>query len=153
MARLLNEGLVLDNHLVFIETVDAAGDLFEVKLEGIIECVDLVFIQVDKRLVTSRNSSGQLQVRTVDYKYHAWLAEASGGTRNLIRYCTAHGMDGEDREGLHCHVFDLATGQERDVIGVELENLPTLGDFIPLAVDLGQAAKQSQPEAGVPGIE
>ena len=133
METLADQGLVTDNHLVFTHTVHD-GALVEVSLQGIIECAEDVFIKVDKALGVRKIRNGQVQVRGKDYAYHAWLNLTP--TRDLIRYCSAHGLD-----DFHCHLFDPATGEELGRPSIDLADLPTLGDFIPLAIELGRAGK------------
>lgn len=133
MEALEQAGLVLRNHLAFVHTEDD-GLLIEVGLSGIIECAQAVFIKVDKSLEVRKVQSGQLQVKGKDYAYHAYLREPQ---RDLMRYCSAHGLD-----DLHCHNFDLATGDETDQPRIRIAELPTLGEFIPRAVDLGRQARE-----------
>ena len=63
---------------------------------------------------------GVLQVRGLDYSYHAWLGATE---QDILRYDMAHG------EGLHCHVFDLATG-ESVLLPAPLDMLPSLDGFV-----------------------
>jgi hypothetical protein len=134
MTALEDQGLVLNNHLSITNTT-SNGALIAVTIEGIIECSGDVFVKVDKLLEARKLDGGQVQVKGKYYSYHAWLNLRPA--RDLVRYCTAHhGLD-----GLHQHVFDLETGQEIGKPLIQPVELPTLGDFIPYAVELGRTAK------------
>ena len=64
-------------------------------------------------------------MKGVDYSYHAWLISTG---RQILRYDMAH-----DWIGLHCHVFDLDTGDEQQM-EVGLDDLPTLDAFIRMVI-------------------
>ncbi len=133
MKALEDQGLVLANHLTITNTTNQ-GSLVAITFEGIIECADDVYVKVDKLLEARKQANGQVEVEGKYYSYHAGLRLRP--TKDLIRYCTAH----HGLEGLHRHLFDLQTGEET-VSPIELVELPTLGDFIPYAVELGRAAR------------
>jgi hypothetical protein len=107
-------------------------NLVTVNVLGTLVCAEDVLIKVDKRLAVRRNRRRQYEVKGSDYVYHARSRRRG---LNLIRYCSAHGMD-----DLHCHLFDLQTGNEISRPNIGLEHLPTLGDFIPQAIALGREA-------------
>lgn len=96
--------------------------LTSVRIVGRLRCRYDVSIQVDKTLAV-RYARDAPQVRGIDYNYHAWLASTE---QDILRYDMAHG------EGLHCHVYDFATG-ESALLPVPLDMLPTLGSFIRMA--------------------
>ncbi len=77
-------------------------------------------------------------VRGVDYNYHAWLNSTE---QDILRYDMAHG------EGMHCHVFDLATG-ESALLPVPLDMLPTLDGFVRMACRRAADAGQAQARGG-----
>lgn len=81
-----------------------------------------VVVRVDKTLAV-RYVRGVPQVRGIDYAYHAWLGSTE---QDILRYDMAHG------EGLHCHLFDLATG-EYALLPVPLDMLPSLDGFVRMA--------------------
>jgi hypothetical protein len=99
MNNLLDEGLVLKDHLIFDEIRDGRY-LIEVNIKGQIDCIDGLAIAVDKWLDVDE---GQ-RVKGYSYSYHAWLTATE---QPVIRYDSAHGLD-----DLHCHLFDLATREE-----------------------------------------
>ncbi len=76
---------------------------------------------------------GVPQVRGVEYTYHAWLGATE---QDILRYDMAHG------EGLHCHVFDLATG-ESALLPAPLDMLPSLDGFVRMACRLAADAERA----------
>jgi hypothetical protein len=135
IERLTAEGIILDSRLSFSETF-RDNQLVQVTLRGVIDCAEQVSIKVGK-VLDVKTSRGRPLVKGSDYSYHAWLR--MDPPRDLIRYCTAHGYD-----DLHYHRFDLGTGLQIDRPNVAIGDLPTLGDFIPQAVELGGRAKEYQ---------
>lgn len=133
MERLQQEGIVLRANVSFREVMERNA-LLKVNVQGVVVCAGDVLVKVDKWLAVRRNSRRQLEVKGTDYAYHAWLR----GRRDLLRYCSAHGLD-----DLHCHHFDLVTGEEVDQIRIELHQLPLLGDFISQAVEIGRQARRA----------
>ena len=75
MARLEDEGLIMEDRLA-IEEVTDNGELVSVFIRGRIKCCDDVVIQVDKELDV-RRSTGGYAVKGSEYAYHAWI-EATG---------------------------------------------------------------------------
>ena len=130
MARFQREGLVLQDRLAFVESYKGNA-LQAVNLRGRIVCCEDVIIKVDKWLDMRRAPHKPTEVKGSDYVYHAWLR---GRKQYLIRYCS-HTL-----EDLHCHHYDLETGEETERNPITLNELPTLGDFIPYAIELGRAA-------------
>jgi hypothetical protein len=131
VERLISNGSILRRGLSFVESY-ASDNLVAVNVVGTLVCAEDVLIKVDKWLAVRRNRRRRYEVKGSDYVYHA-----RSGRRgiNLIRYCSAHGMD-----DLHCHLFDLRTGNETGRPNIGLNDLPTLGDFIPQAIALGREA-------------
>jgi hypothetical protein len=134
MDRLEREGLIEANHLVITSTTGLDGSLIEVGITGLVECVSDITIGVDKFLEVRRLPTGVQQVRGKEYRYHARHRKLE---RNLIRYDTAHGLD-----DLHVHIYDLVTGEMTSIPRIPKALLPTLGDFIRQAVELGREAEQ-----------
>ncbi len=131
MTTLANQGLVLENDLV-IRRVTNHRNLVHVTIDGRVLCCDNVTIKVSKTLDARRGRRGQILVRGRLYSYHAYLNPKP--ERDLLRICTAH----NGIKGLHKHDFHPHTGAEVSNVGIELEDLPTLGSFIELAVELGR---------------
>jgi len=121
IANLSNEGLVEEDGLTFHE-YRTGRLLTRVNIAGRITCAFGVTIEVDKWLET--DGASDPSVRGYAYRYHAWLARTG---QEILRYDSAHGFD-----RLHCHVFDLHTGQET-ILPCPIESLPTLDGFIRLA--------------------
>ena len=120
MALLENEGIVRENAL----TIDERGSpLSTVRITGFLRCRLGIAIRVDK-ILQVRYERRRPYARGVGYGYHAWLAESG---QPIIRYDDAH-----EWIGLHCHLYDLATGEET-ALPVPLGQLPTLGGFVRIA--------------------
>ncbi len=103
-----------------------------VRIHGRLRCAHDVSVQVDK-VLSVRYARHVPQVRTIRLAYHAWLNTTE---QEVLRYDMAHG------EGLHCHVFDLLTG-ESALLPAPLDMLPTLDGFVRMscsrAVDAARA--------------
>ena len=128
MNNLVNEGLVLRDNLTFDE-IREGRHLIEVNIRGQITCLDGLTVSVDKWLDVDDVQS----VKGYSYSYNAWLTETE---QPVIRYDSAHGLD-----DLHCHLFDLNTGEESR-FPIPITNLPTLDGFIRIAIKLVQDAKE-----------
>lgn len=120
MAALENEGIVLENALSFREE---GLPLAVVRLEGTLRCRFGVAMRIKKELAV-RYERRRPYARGVGYGYHAWLAESG---QPVIRYDDAH-----EWIGLHCHLYDLATGEETALPALASQ-LPTLDGFIRIA--------------------
>lgn len=130
MDRLRDEGVVERDTLSFHESEDAEGELALVVLRGRVICSGEVVIRVDKKLMVKRDSHNRWVVKTRFYQYHAWRRNRAGrGRRDLLRIDNAH------RARLHRHIFDSA-GVETEVVDFELEQMPSLDEFIREAVEL-----------------
>lgn len=122
ITNLFDEGIVLLDGLVF-EEHRTGRVLTDVHIAGRISCADSLMVEVDKWL--EADGSRDPLVRGYSYSYQAWVAETE---REVLRYDSAHGLG-----NLHCHVFDLRTGDET-VIPCPLDRLPSLDGFIRIAL-------------------
>ena len=130
MERLRREALVFRDFISFRESEDSAGELVAVHILGVVSCSEEVLIRVDKKMLVRRDDQNRYEVRTQFYQYHAMMAGRAGRPRrNLVRFDNAHG------EGLHRHAFD-ASGVETAMRFIELEEMPTLDEFIRLAIPM-----------------
>ena len=109
------------------------------RILGRLRCQDDVSIRVDKTL-TVRYVRGMPQVRAIRYSYHAWIGASE---QDILRYDMAHG------EGLHCHVFDLVTG-ETALLPVSLDMLPSLDGFVRMACRQAADAAAGHGASGEP---
>ena len=128
MSNAISEGIVTENHLVFNE-VRQGAKLIQVNIRGRIDCAYGLSVFVNKWLEVD---AGQ-NVRGADYSYQAWLYDTN---QEVIRYDSAYGLN-----DLHCHIFDLNTGEE-SIQPVPIDRLPTLDGFIRIAVKLVQDAQE-----------
>jgi hypothetical protein len=126
--NLFNEGIIVENYLVFDE-IRENGKLIEVNVRGRIECVYGLCISVDKWLEVDQEQN----VRGYSYSYHAWLVEAD---QEVIRYDSAYGLN-----ELHCHLFDPSTKRE-SIQPCPIDRLPTMDAFIRIAVKLVRDAQE-----------
>ena len=129
MTNLINEGLVIRDDLTFHETKDRQGRLVQVNIEGRIDCVDGLAIQVDKWV----EADSVRNVRGYSYSYHAWLVETE---RLVIRYDNSHQIN-----DLHCHIPNPTSGAEA-IYSVPMDSLPTLDGFIRNAIEMARNAKE-----------
>lgn len=125
ITDLANEGLILHDGLDWDE-VKIGRRLESVYIRGLLTCSNGVMIRVNKELEVSRNNSGHLYVRGRDYAYHAWFKATN---QEILRYDMAH----QHQAGLHVHLVDPTTGEEQ-VTAIERDQLPTLGDFVRIAI-------------------
>lgn len=122
MDRLADEGIVIHDHVSFIE-IRQSDSLEFIQVVGRLECADNLVVSVNKLLEVRFSPSRRLEVRGLDYSYHAW-------TRNgcdVLRYDNAHGP-------LHRHAFDLRRCVEEGVSAIDLDSLPTLDEFVREAI-------------------
>ena len=131
MTALLAAGTVIRDRLSRLEVQDG-GELIAVQLRGRVECTNQLVVFVDKWLDVRRQRRGQYETKGMSYSYHAWVR---GTRRTLLRYDSAHGLD-----GLHCHRL-LPSGEEL-VHSVKLDALPTLTGFIEEAVGLAREIRR-----------
>ena len=127
MRLLEDEGILLESSLSILQELGAG----EVEVSGALGCRFNVTIRVANTL-SVRYRRGQPYVRGEDYNYHAWLGTTG---QQIIRYDTAH-----EEIGLHCHLFDLATG-EQAILPVPWERLPTLNEFVRIADRIAREAQ------------
>lgn len=135
MRSLLDEGLVLNDELSFVEVEDD-GRLIQVNITGRVECTQRVIVQVDKWLKVQPDLSHRPLVRSYLYTYHAWLEFEGADPRWLIRY------DNSLVEALHRHTYDPHTGEELAKFPIDLNELPNLDQFIRMAIDLGRMGQE-----------
>jgi hypothetical protein len=119
MQRFLRAGFVRSENLSFTDL----GDAF-VELDGVIECSGNININVYKRIQIIEGDGPNALVQTVDYSYHAYVANVG----NILRYDSPH-LDHYQEH--HVHRFDTASKQETSVDFIENEeDRPTLGEII-----------------------
>lgn len=128
MASLENEGIVLENALSIEER---GSPLATVRITGFLRCRLGVVIRIEQ-VLQIRYERRRPYARGVGYGYHAWLA-ASG--QPIIRYDDAH-----EWIGLHCHLYDLATGEET-ALPTPPDQLPTLDGFVRIADKIARDAQ------------
>ncbi|NUQ56001.1 MAG: hypothetical protein HUU14_08970 [Dehalococcoidia bacterium] len=138
MQLLYDEGVVSDDTLSFVETVES-GEIVQVRLEGEVVCASGVRVRVLKWLAAERRTRNRIYVRTTFYQYHAWRLPAAGQppAQSILRYDQAHGS------GLHRHHFDPAGKQVRHV-EVSPDAMPTLEEVIREANELGSTTPDSR---------
>ncbi len=88
-------------------------------LAGTVRCEASVVIEVTKLLATRVDPRRGLQVRGLEYRYHAHRLGA-----NLLRYDNHHGADQFDR-----HVYDFAA-QTQTIRVLTRAELPTLIELV-----------------------
>jgi hypothetical protein len=122
--RLCDEGLIVSHSLSITET-PIEGVLQIVRIQGRIQCAYGVEIAVTKQLDVLRNQNGYM-VKGRLYNYQAWFSDTE---HQILRYDNSH-----DENDLHCHVFDILTGEEVLKQSIYKTQLPTLSDFVRIAV-------------------
>jgi hypothetical protein len=122
ITNAINEGIIVENHLVFDE-IRQGRRLLQVNIRGRIQCEYGLSVFVDKWLEVDPGQN----VRGYSYSYQAWMSESN---QEVIRYDSAYGLN-----DLHCHLFDLNTGRE-SIYPVPMHRLPTLDAFIRIAMKL-----------------
>jgi hypothetical protein len=127
MQDFVDEGFVRSHTVAFGEPRDG-----QITIAGEIKCEGGIAIQVDKTLLILDGEGDAATVRTVDYRYHAYVE----GRGSLFRYCSPHG-DGH-RPYHHVHRFEIPTLAA--IVPVEEirdgNAVPTLGDVLEEARDL-----------------
>ena len=91
-----------------------------IRLEGTITCRCNIAIEVEKYLDPSVNARNKIEVRGLEYRYHAHVLRQG----NLLRYDNHHGPEQFDR-----HVYDFAT-QRHHVTVIDRASLPTLIEVV-----------------------
>ncbi len=87
------------NTIVFDDT----GEEGVIAQRGLVYCLRDVLLEVEK-VMEVRYSGGQRRVRTVSFRYAAWIR----GGNSVLRYHNIHRGDSD----YHHRVFDPHTGQE-----------------------------------------
>ena len=87
--------------LLSFEEATAGGRLTEVVLSGRVVTASGAVLSVEKTYNVRQRGrgGGRTEVRTREYRYHAWLPGPPA--RDLFRYDNCHG----DLETLHCHRY------------------------------------------------
>lgn len=111
----MDGGFVVGDHLELVEMDHAF------LMEGHIECLDGVVIEVRKIIQIIVPDPNDPVVRRADYRYHVRLPG-----RNLFRYDCPHD---DHRPFHHVHRYDIASG-EQAVERLLEEDTPTLGEVI-----------------------
>ena len=122
IGRLLDSGVLTEDTLSFEEQTAGGGRLTEVSLQGRVETATGPVLSVEKRY-TVRYVRGRAEVRTAEYRYHAF--SPGPPLRDLFRYDNCHG----DLDTLHRHAFD-ADGREADVTEIAHDAMPWLSEVI-----------------------
>lgn len=113
-------------HFILEDKVRRTPTPRSVVWDGILYCADAVEIKVEKRQEV-RLRAGRLEVRTVDYSYHAYHRIDARRVRNLVRYDNSHPRP-DHPDDHHKHEYD-EHGQDR-VVHVGEDEWPTLGQVI-----------------------
>ncbi len=107
------------------EFVRYAADGAEfVRCVGILTCKRSVRIAVTK-LMATRVSRAQLQVRSIHFNYHV-TQQRDGRTRNLLRYDNSHV---DTPEEYHRHLYDPRSGEQTRTI-LTREQFPDLAEVV-----------------------
>ena len=131
MDRLIESGTVRTDELSFGEEKNARGEIAGATLSGRVRTASGAVLEVEKRFGV-RYLRGRAQVRTVEYRYHAWLPGRS--RRHLFRYDNHRG--GPRRHGYG------ADGRELEAEPVA--DLPWLSEVIEEAQRLGAEASAAR---------
>ena len=123
LRKLEDDGILLDERLSTVERTQGKR-LLAVRIIGELRCRRDVAISVDKVLEV-RYASDVPEVRGTRYDYHAWLTSTE---QSIIRYDMSHYW-----LSLHCHLFDLTSGEETIHTNVLVEHLPSLDEFVRIA--------------------
>ena len=132
MDRLIASGVVIADESDFAEVTGARGEIARAKLTGRIHIAGGVVLNVSK-IFEVRYRRGRLEVRTDEYRYHAWLPGPP--RRDLFRYDNCHG----GLDTLHRHGYG-PDGRELDPLPVAHADLPWLSEVIEEAQRLGAAS-------------
>jgi hypothetical protein len=119
-AFLRRADFVLEENLEF----EAQGD-GTFTLKGTVQCVNGIYIEVEKTLVILGGSGMSAKVQTTAYKYNA----AIGKLGNILRYDSPHPTHNREH---HKHTYDVLAGDtEGEVTFLYTEEeRPTLGEMI-----------------------
>ena len=133
MDRLIASGVVTADESDFEEEPDARGGIARARLIGRVHIAGGTVLNVSK-LFTVRYRRGRAEVRTREYRYHAWLP---GPPRlDLFRYDNCHGGLGT----LHRHGY-APDGRGLDPLPVAHADLPWLSEVIEEAQRIGAASR------------
>ena len=120
MEQFLREDFVLSENLSF----EDLGDGFLI-LEGRIECVGNIYIDVFKRIEILEGDGANALVQTIDYSYNAVVR----GIGNILRYDSPHPDHNHEH---HRHYFDVFNREEilPPTFIADEHQRPTLGEVI-----------------------
>ena len=122
LERLTAGGTVTSDSLVFEERV-AGTRLLTLRLHGRVETATGPILSVEKRYEVRDVRPGRPEVRTAEYRYHAFLPGPP--VRNLFRYDNCHG----GLDTLHRHAFG-ADGREQGFAEIAHDAMPWLSEVI-----------------------
>ena len=132
MDRLIASGVVIADESDFEEETDARGEITEAELSGRVYTSSGAVLSPEKEFEV-RYRRGRAEVRTREYRYHAWLPGPP--RRDLFRYDNCHG----GLDTLHRHGY-APDGRELDPLPVAHADLPWLSEVIEEAQRLGAAS-------------
>lgn len=117
--RLLRDGFVVHDSTVFTPLHDS------ILLEGRIECLGGLYVDVRKRLAILEGEGADAVVQNVYYSYDVVLR----GVGNVFRYDSPHKTHNKEH---HVHRFDVLSGdREGRVVFLPDESVrPTLGEVL-----------------------
>jgi hypothetical protein len=120
MRNLEESGFVVEDSCVF--SFPPGGKI--VLLEGTIECLDNIILDVQKEIRVVSGRGRRALVKTFSFSYNARLR----GVYNILRYCSAD----DHRPHPHKHIFDpFDGGRETNRFDIrDAEDIPTLGEVI-----------------------
>jgi hypothetical protein len=123
MEALYAEGIVTEDSLEFVESVDLRGQLLRVDVRGDVFTASGAILAVAKELAVANDPHGTT-VRTVEYAYAAYT-RFPPPPRVLFRYDNCHG----GMDTLHRHHFDVE-GNPAEVRAIADSAMPVLSDVI-----------------------
>ena len=132
MDRLIASGVVIADESDFKEVTNARGEIVRASLIGRVHTACGAVLSPEKDFEV-RYRRGRPEVRTSEYRYHAWLPGPP--RRDLFRYDNCHG----GLDTLHRHGYG-PDGRELDPLPVAHAALPWLSEVIEEAQRLGAAS-------------
>lgn len=134
MDSLIESGIVHADGLAFSEDRNASGRIMRAWLRGRVLTASGAVLSVSKQF-EARYQGGRARVRTLEYRYHAWLPGPP--QRDLFRYDNCHG----GLDTLHRHSY-RADGSELPQEMIEHDYLPTLNVVIEETDEFGAMAAE-----------
>lgn len=127
MRHFVEWGFVISDGTEFLPSRDI------IFLEGVIECLGNIYIEVTKILAILSGSGPTATVQTESYSYNAVLR----GVGNIFRYDGPHVKPGvqdpiEHHNFHHKHIYDVLHNDKRGRVEIiyDEDSRPTLGEFI-----------------------